>query len=409
MTGRTACTLLVTVLAALVAAPAAAQGTEAPTRTAQIEQAQAEKAGQLKPPVPNAAEKYLDWAEDYLKYGGVTWHPYFKSPYSGGGFVMGAGYLKRVGSYNILDTRGSFTFSGYKRIESEFTAPMLFRRRVSLSVLGGWRTATEVAFYGIGSQTTPDAKTNYGFEQPYAAATIAARPGRGLFSERGPVVMHGGLEISQWKQKPGSGSSPSIETVHSPDTLPGVGASPTYVHTQGMIGFDWRPAPGYARRGGFYSVTVHDFSDTDDAFGFGRIDYDAVQHVPILREAWVLSFHGRVETTTEKHNQEIPFFMLPNNGGGSDLRGFPSWRFRDRHSLLLQAEWRVIVNRFIDMAVFYDAGKVAATHGGINLKDLHTDGGIGFRMHGLVATPLRIDFAKSKEGFQIAFGSSAVF
>jgi len=188
-----------------------------------------------------------------------------------------------------------------------------------------------------------------------------------------------------------------------------VGASPTYVHTQGMIGFDWRPAPGYARRGGVYSVTVHDFTDTNDAFGFGRIDYDAIQHLPILREAWVLSFHGRVETTSEKQHQQIPFFMLPNNGGGSDLRGFPSWRFRDRHSLLLQAEWRVIVNRFIDLAVFYDAGKVAATHDGINLKDLRTDGGIGFRMHGLVSTPLRIDFARSREGFQIAFGSSAVF
>ena len=48
--------------------------------------------------------------------------------------------------------------------------------------------------------------------------------------------------------------------------------------------------------------------------------------------------------------QEIPFFMLPALGGGSSLRGFTSWRFRDRNSLLLQAEWRVIVNRFLDMA-----------------------------------------------------------
>lgn len=32
--------------------------------------------------------------------------------------------------------------------------------------------------------------------------------------------------------------------------------------------------------------------------------------------------------------------MLPSVGGGSSLRGFASWRFRDRNSLLLQAEWR---------------------------------------------------------------------
>ena len=52
--------------------------------------------------------------------------------------------------------------------------------------------------------------------------------------------------------------------------------------------------------------------------------------------------------------------MLPSVGGGSTLRGFTSRRFRDRNSLLLQAEWRIMVNRFIDTAVFYDAGKVAA-------------------------------------------------
>ena len=52
--------------------------------------------------------------------------------------------------------------------------------------------------------------------------------------------------------------------------------------------------------------------------------------------------------------------MLPALGGGSSLRGFASWRFRDRHSLLLQAEWRVLVNSFFDMAIFSDAGKVTA-------------------------------------------------
>ena len=90
------------------------------------------------------------------------------------------------------------------------------------------------------------------------------------------------------------------------------------------------------------------------------VDYEAIQHVPLLREAWVLSFRGLVETTSLKNDQQIPFFMLPALGGGSDLRAFSSWRFRDRNSLLLQAEWRVMVNRFLDMAVFYDAGKVTA-------------------------------------------------
>jgi hypothetical protein len=40
---------------------------------------------------------------------------------------------------------------------------------------------------------------------------------------------------------------------------------------------------------------------------------------------------------------------------------------------------------------------------------LKTDGGLGFRFHGPLATPLRLEFAKSNEGFVIVFGASAAF
>jgi outer membrane protein assembly factor BamA len=101
--------------------------------------------------------------------------------------------------------------------------------------------------------------------------------------------------------------------------------------------------------------------------------------------------------------------MLPALGGGSTLRGFSSWRFRDRHSLLLQAEWRVLVNRFVDMGIFYDAGKVVSRRSDLDLDGLKKDYGIGFRFHGPAATPLRIELAKSNEGMTIVFSSKAAF
>ena len=151
-----------------------------------------------------------------------------------------------------------------------------------------------------------------------------------------------------------------MEEVYTPATLPGLGASPTYVHVQGTAGIDSRASPGYARRGGFYGVTAHRFADTDDTYSFTKMEYEAIQHIPVLRDAWVLSLHARVETTHTGDDEQIPFFMLPALGGGSSLRGFASWRFRDRNSVMWQAEWRVLANRFLDMAVFVDAGKVTA-------------------------------------------------
>jgi outer membrane protein assembly factor BamA len=156
-------------------------------------------------------------------------------------------------------------------------------------------------------------------------------------------------------------------------------------------------------------VTLHDYHDKDDAFGFQTLEYEAIQHIPILREAWVLSLHARVENSDAREGQQTPFFMLPALGGGSTLRGYSSWRFRDRNSLLLQAEWRIMVNRYLDMAFFYDAGKVTARKEDIDLDGLKDDYGFGLRFHGPFSTPLRLELARSNEGMRYIFSSGAAF
>ena len=299
--------------------------------------------------------------------------------------------------------RGSYTITGYKRIEAEFVAPRLFNRRGSLSILGGWREATQVGFYGLGMSTSVDDRTNYLFNQPYGSATFS------IFPARRALMLRAGAEYSQWSQEPGEGTSPSVETIYTPATLPGLGEKITYIHTQGAIGFDWRTSPGYTRRGGYYGVTVHDYMDRDEDFGFDVVEYEAIQHIPILREAWVISLHALAQTAYSKSDQQIPFFMLPSVGGGSSLRGFSSWRFRDNNSLLLQAEWRIMANRFVDAAFFYDAGKVTVRASDLDLDGLKSDYGFGVRFHGPFATPLRIELAKSNEGLGLVFSASPVF
>jgi hypothetical protein len=373
------------------------------SREALIEQEQQAKAAALTPAEPGKVEQYVTHLSDAFLSPEGHLHAFWESPYSGGGFTLGAGYRTHVSPYNTLDARASFTFSGYKRLEAEFVAPELFDRRGRLSVLGGWREATQVGFYGLGMTSTVENRANYSFKQPYLSATLGVFPTRKLFFVRG------GLEVSQWNQNPGSGDFPSVDQVYTPETLPGLGAHPVYWHTQGTVGIDSRPALGYARRGGFYGVTVHDYADPDSAYGFNEVDYEIIQHIPILRDSWVISLHGLAQTTYDKTGQQVPFFMMPSVGGGSELRAYPSWRFRDLNSLLLQAEWRVIVNRFLDMAVFYDAGKVAARRSDLDLSGMKTDVGLGFRFHGPLTTPLRIEITGGSEGLGMVFAASAAF
>lgn len=374
------------------------------TRAAFIAAHQAEKAKALKPYAPNKAEVWVKKLEEQLMGGGLKWHPFFESAYAGGGFTLGAGYTTYVGSFSTVDLRGSWTFTNYKRVEAEYRAPRVFNRRGIFSMIGGWREATQVGFYGIGTgNTSKDDRANYSFQQPYLSATLDVRPTRRSF------VLGGGVEFTEWNQRPGKGSFPSVEDVYTPATLPGLGASPTYVHAQGTAALDWRTSEGYTRRGGYYGVTAHTYADSDETYSFRQVDYEAVQHLPLFRDAWVLSLRGRVQTTYTADDEVIPFFMLPSVGGGSSLRGFTSWRFRDRNSLLLSAEWRVLVNSFLDTALFYDAGKVTSSRSDLDFNGLKNDFGIGIRFHGPAATPLRVELAKSNEGLAIVFSAKAAF
>ena len=202
----------------LAPVPARAQSDDQETRAALIERTQAEKSTHLQPYVPNKAEKYLDYAENYLTTG-MRWHPFFDSAYSGGGFTLGAGYRRYVGSYNTVDFRGSLTPSGYKRVEGEFLAPRLLKRQAVFSVIGGWREATQVGFYGLGTTTTKADRANYGFKQPYGLATFNVRP------VHRRVLLRLGAEASQWQQTPGAGEAPSVEEIYTPQTVNGLGAT----------------------------------------------------------------------------------------------------------------------------------------------------------------------------------------
>jgi hypothetical protein len=394
---------LALLIGAATTALAQSPAQEPETRQTTIESAAAEKAKDLYPYEVTTAEKVITTIERHFTNQTIRWHPFLQNAYRGGGFAAGAGYMFHPGAYSTLDVRGSYSIMSYKLGEAEFISPRLFDRRGELTVLGGWRDATQVGFNGIGMNTSSGGRTNYGFEQPYGSAALTFRPTRRLF------MVRGGFEASRWDLKSGEGIYPSVDQVYKPESLPGLGTTTTFLHTQATVGFDSRPSKEYARRGGFYGVTAHDYTDRDGALGFRRLDYEVIQHIPVLRDTWIVSLHGLAKTTLDKGDQATPFFLLPSVGGGTSLRGFSTYRFTDQHSLLLQAEWRIVANRFFETAAFYDAGKVAARTSDLDLNHLKTDYGLGVRFHSPFATALRVDVARSNEGTRLVFAASPVF
>lgn len=372
------------------------------TRSESIAAEQADKATHLAPYELHWSETLLAGLRQNLVDQPAGFYPYFDSVYSGGGFTLGAGYRHFTGDRTHVSVAGLFSAKGYKLLEAATTSPGHASGHLDFHGVASWRDATQVSYYGLGIDSPADAGTGFRLQQVLVSGDATARLHRW-------VRITAAAAYEDYTIKDPTGSLTPVEGTYTPETAPGVGVNPTYLHVSASAAFDTRPAADYARRGGLYQITRHHYADQDDTYSFDRLDLEAVHHLPILRENWVVSLRGRLQTTLDD-NDQVPYFLLPSLGSGSSLRGYSSWRFRDRHAMLLSGEWRWIPNRMaLDMAIFYDTGMVAPRLDAIALNRFVHDVGVGLRFHSPVRTPLRVEFAKGSEGLKLVFSASAAF
>lgn len=372
------------------------------TRTAEITKKQEEKAAQAAPYVPTRFQRIMTGIEENYVSPPSGFFPNFGSVYPGGGLTLGAGYRHFYAREAVWEIKGLYSIKNYKNIEVGTRAPWNGAGRVTAGLRGGWRDATQIGYYGLGMETLAADRANFRMKQGYFIGDLGFKP---TWWTR----LEAEVAYEDFQTEEGLGRSPSIETIYDAVTAPGLLSSPKFIHSEATAAIDWRPAVGYARKGGYYGATFVDYSDRDKIFSFQRVDAQLIQHLPILRENWVLSFRGRMQSVLDD-DDVVPYFLMPYLGSGSTLRGYPTGRFRDRHSLLTSAEFRWIANRLaLDMAIFYDAGKVASRREDLDFENLKSDWGIGARFHGPAATPIRIEMAKGTEGWRLVFSSNAAF
>jgi hypothetical protein len=406
--GHVGLSVVLALTAGFVAHPATGSAQE--TREATIAAQQAAKAAATTPAALTKAERRFVTVKNNVTNPPTGLFPAFGSVMSGGGFAAGPGYRYVANDTTTVIAKGLWSIRGYKQADIAVDSVGLASGLVNLTFDGGWRDGTRVGFYGIGMQPPPPpvavelddhGRTDYRVKQTWAAARVTLMPER-------VFVLGGGVGFEHYAIESGKGGHVSTDAVYTDVQAPGLGQTSAFVHAQGTAGIDWRPSPGYARRGGLYAVSLHQYVHTDDRFSFARVDADVVQHLPIVRESIILSLRGRVESTLG--DDDVPFYLLPALGGSHTLRGYAPGRFRDRHSLLMSAEYRWTPNRAgLDAAIFIDSGKVASSRSDLDFEGLKTSIGFGLRLHTPAATPLRIEIARSNEGLRLIFGTSAAF
>jgi hypothetical protein len=333
------------------------------------ETAAAESAG------PSWLERTFSWGEAKLENASGTkdgFYPELGGMVPGAGISVGPGYRHRLfGNRAVVAASAAESWHQYTMLRSRLEWPQLFTDHLSIGTELKYQDFTQINFFGIGGDSLKANQTNYRLRDMDALGFATVRPNRWLsIGGRVGVLRSVGIAAGTSSLSPSTGEL-----------------------------FDAVTAPGLTRQPGFLHADLSVDVDTQDA----------AEYIPLLHKNWVLALRGRAVLTETAAGQDVPFYLLPSLGGSTTLRGFLDYRFQDRDLLLFNAEYRWPLFRALDGALFYDAGTVGPSTHALSVRNAHTDYGVGVRLHSTRRTLVRLDVARSNEGYRALFSFTAPF
>ncbi len=401
-------------LVAALAMPARAQ-TSAASRHEVLRRARADKAAALHAYAPGRLERWLSALENeqtienlfevpspsaggyYLTLGDIT---------TGAGLTLGTGYNVRSwwGDRMSLAVRAAGSLRRYWKAEVEASFPRLAGGRVFVTALARRQDFPRVDYFGPGPDSRLEDRTSYRYQDASVSLTGGARPA-------GWLSLGGGVEYVAPSLGQGqNGALPSIEQRFTAVQAPGLGNPFDYVRYQLFAQMSNQAPEGNPRSGGSYRMSYSLFDSRADGFRFDRWEFDLRQYVSFLRQRRVLAFRTVGSFSDPRGDGTVPFYLQPWLGGSHTLRGFRNYRLRDRHLILLQAEYRWEIFPLLETVLFYDTGKVAPTRRELNFSDFDTDYGVGVRLGTDGGVLFRLDYAMGgRDGNQMVLSFSNVF
>jgi len=408
------CAVLVLAAVVAAAAPAFAQDQDSdqivPSRAALLAGEREKKATEATPPERSKVEKFL------YGYDNGAGTPFLFQSWHGlhlgsAGFPAGAGTKFALGFTHDLgrtrpaadpnranrlevDSVAAYSTSGYSRGAASLTVHNLGGASLDLRTRGQAYEYPQEDFFGFGQDSRREDRTSYLLRSTEAGVDLTWFAGR-------PVEITGG--VSYLMPTVGTGTDklyPTTDQIFNPAVIPGYQRQSDFLRSDASIAVDRRDNPLYPHAGGRYAVQLSDYRDRDlDMFSFRRVTVDLQQYVPIPDRYRTIALHALAVFSDPDAGQDVPFYFQPTLGGAQALRGFREFRFQDRNSLLLTAEYRWEAWWALDGAFFVDAGQVAHRRQDFNVRDFDVSYGVGFRIHSNSAFAARLDLAFSREGF----------
>ncbi len=381
------------------------------SRAQEIERARDEKAARLEPETVTRTEAALNYIKDRkilerITAGVAGFRVGFGGLISGSGFALGPEYLRRdlLRGDLILRASARSSFKAYQLYELEADLPRLSGGNAFAGFSAAHRNYPGVNYYGPGPKSSKQGRSNYRLEDTSVSGTAGVAPL--------PRLRLGGGGGSLWVNV-GPGTDRrfvSAEQIYSPRAAPGIGRQTDFLTGNVFVQYDYRDHPGGPRSGGNYLVRFSYFGDRAlKLHTFRRLDAEAQQYISFFNQRRVIALRALATLTYPNAGQVTPFYMQPVLGGSETLRGFRPFRFHDNNLFLMNAEYRWETFSGLDMALFFDAGKVFPRRGQLNFHDLEGSAGFGFRFNVRNSVFLRIDTGFSREGYQVWLKFQNVF
>ncbi len=322
---------------------------------------------------------------------------------SGSGFVFGASSIHgRNHEKFTFTTRALYSTRGYSLLETTAELPRLDRNQALTAYASArYSDFTSQRFFGIGPDSSSQEETSYRLESRRVGAGVSYRP---------LAFLEVGTEVALLGVSPGPGSrEPSLESILDPGEVPGLFQRREFLVSKSRAAFRFFDG-GYPRGGVSALLEFERYAGRGAEGGsFSRFSAEVQGQIPLGTRSRRLAFRARTTHGAPDAGEEIPFYLLDTIGGATTLRGFAEDRFRDRHTLLMNLEYRWEVWSYADFALFSDAGKVFDRLADLGLSRLKSSLGFGVRFHTPGGLQLRIDVARSNEGFRVHVGAGPRF
>jgi outer membrane protein assembly factor BamA len=355
--------------------------------------AQAVAAANAAPPPdePGFVQKAKTWAEDHQILERLNgdidgWYPRLGGMTRGGGFAFGPGYRMHVGNV-LVDLSAGVSTKTYKAADVKVRWLQAMNERFELWTNYRYEDFPQEDYFGRGLTSLRDNRTSYDFDSNQIQAI-------GLFK---PVPwLRLGTELGYMWPDVGEGSDPnfpSIDQIFSDVEAPGLLEQPKYLHTTFFADIDYRDERGRPRDGGFYHVALGLWNDRNlEQYDFKRFDANFSQYVPFdADKRHVVMGRLGFSYVNNETGSRVPFYFLPYVGGVDTIRSFHEFRFRDENALFMTAEYAYTLIKWVSVATFVDAGKVAADWQDIRPSGMKHGYGFGVRVHSNRQTFARID------------------